>query len=102
MFSTTSKWSKVIKALSNDLVVDIHLINEEKKFILASKDNRGLIFRSKDIPQKASKTSKGITVMKHKDIEVVKFKSVDDCKISSIMYYRGGKAGKKISILDTI
>ena len=38
----------------------------------------------------------------HKDIEVVKFKSVDDCKISSIMYYRGGKAGKKISIFDTI
>ena len=40
--------------------------------------------------------------MKHKDIEVVKFKPVDDCKISSIMYYTGGKAGKKLSIFDVI
>jgi ATP-dependent exoDNAse (exonuclease V) alpha subunit len=33
---------------------------------------------------------------------IYKFKSVEDCKISSIMYYVGGKSGKKISIFDEI
>ena len=101
-YKTKYQRSKIIKALSNNPVVDIHLITEDKKFILKSSANRGLIFKSKDIDTKSSKTCKGITVMKHKDIEVVKFKPVDDCKISSIMYYTGGKAGKKLSIFDVI
>ena len=101
-YKTKYQRSKIIKALSNNSVVDIHLITEDKKFILKSSANRGLIFKSKDIDTKSSKTCKGITVMKHKDIEVVKFKPVDDCKISSIMYYTGGKAGKKLSIFDVI
>ena len=101
-YKTKYQRNKIIKALADDVVVDIHLITEEKKFILRSNSNRGLIFKSKDIPKKASKVAKGITVMKHKDLEVVKFKEVDSCKINSIMYYTGGKAGKKISIFDTI
>ena len=101
-YKTKYQRNKLMKALSDDVVVDIYLLTEEKKFILRSKNNRGLIFKSKDIPRKSSKTTKGVIVMKHKDIEVVKFKSVEDCKISSIMYYVGGKSGKKISIFDEI
>ena len=101
-YKTKYQRSKIIKALSNDPIVDIHLITEDKNSILKSSANRGLIFKSKDIDTKSSKTCKGVTVMKHKDIEVVKFKPVDDCKISSIMYYTGGKAGKKLSIFDVI
>ena len=40
--------------------------------------------------------------MKHKDIEVTKFKPVDECKITSINYYRNGKAGSKLSIFDQV
>ena len=101
-YKTKYQRNKLMKALSDDVVIDIHLLLEEKKFILRSKDNRGLIFKSKDIPRKSSKTTKGITIMKHKDLEIVKFKEVDSCKINSIMYYTGGKAGKKISIFDII
>ncbi len=101
-YKTKYQRSKIIKALSPDLVVDIHLLNDEGKFILKSKNNRGLIFKSKDIPTKSTKVNKGITIMKHKDIEVVKFKNIKDCKLNSIMYYTGGKAGKKIPIIDIV
>ena len=40
--------------------------------------------------------------MKQKDLEVVKFKRVDECKIGSMAHYIGGKAGKKISVFDVI
>ena len=101
-YKTKYQRSKIIKALCDDVVVDIHLLTEEKKFILKSKDNRGLIFKSKDIPTKSTKVNKGIVVMKRKDIEIIRFKDIKDCKINSIMYYTGGKAGKKIPMADTV
>ena len=101
-YKTKTQRTKLVKALNEARVVDIYKIEEEKKYILVSNKNKGFIFSSKAIAPKASKSTQGITTMKHKDIVVTKFKPVDKCKITSINYYRTGRAGSKLSIFDQV
>ena len=101
-YETKTNRTKLVKALNETNVVNMYRVDDEKKYILVSSKGKGYIFSSKDINRKASKSTQGVTVMKHKDIEVTKFKPVDECKITSINYYRNGKAGSKLSIFDQV
>lgn len=101
-YYTKTNRTRVVKALHTDKVVGMYILNEEKKFILKSANNRALIFNSKDISLKKSKSSQGVIVMSHKDIEVVKFKAVEEVKLNTLKQYEGGQAGKKILPCDEI
>ena len=80
-------------------------MNYDTKYILAT-DDRALIFKGRDIPLKASRSTQGITTMKYSNMgKVVKFKKVSDCKLDTQNRYipeGNGKAGRKISIKDEI
>lgn len=94
-YYTKTNRTRVVKALHTDKVVGMHIINEEKNYVLKTKDNRALIISSKDVPLKASKASQGVIMMTSKrEFEVVAFKDVDNIKVATLGRYFAGKSGK--------
>ena len=101
-YYTKTNRTRVMKALHTDKVVGMFILDGESNYVLKSANNRALIFNSKDVPLKTTKTSQGIIVMKHKDIEVVDFKHIDQVKVATIGRYSKGKAGVGILPIDKI
>ena len=103
-YATKTNRTKLSNATHSENIVGIH-IYEDTKYILAT-DDKALIFKAKDIPLKTSRSTQGITVMKHVNMgKVVKFKKVSDCKLDTQSRYipeGKGKAGRKISKKDEI
>lgn len=103
-YKTKTNRTKLSNATHTENIVGIH-IYEDTKYILATED-KALIFKAKDIPLKVSRSTQGITVMKHSNMgKVVKFKKVSDCKLDTQSRYiseGNGKAGKKIHKNDEI
>lgn len=101
-YYTKQNRNKIIKAIYTDKVVGMYVISEDSNYVLKSANNRALVFNSKDIALKTTKNSRGKTVMKHKGIEVVDFKHIDEVKIATIGKYSKGSAGTKILLGDKI
>lgn len=101
-YKTKTNRTRVVKALHTDKVVRMCIIEEESNYVLKSANNRALIFNSKDINLKASKSSQGVIVMQHRDIEVVAFKHISEVEIDSIGRYSKGKSGVGILPSDLI
>ena len=103
-YQTKTNRAKLANATCNEGIVGM-CIYEDTKFILATED-KALIFKSRDIPSKASRSTQGITVMKHANMsKVIKFKRVVDCTLDTQSRYiaeGNGKAGKKIYSKDII
>lgn len=103
-YQTKTNRTKLSNATYSENIVGIH-IYEDTKYILATED-KALIFKAKDIPLKVSRSTQGITVMKHSNMgKVVKFKKVSDCKLDTQSRYipeGNGKAGKLIKSSDII
>ena len=101
-YKTKTNRAKLSNATHTEKVVGIH-IYEDTKYILATIDNKALIFNAKDIPLKSSRNTQGITVMKHSNMQDVnRFKKVSDCTLDTQNRYIGGKAGKPIIGIDNI
>ena len=101
-YKTKTNRAKLSNATHTEKVVGIH-IYEDTKYILATIDNKALIFNAKDIPLKSSRNTQGITVMKHANMQDVnRFRKVSDCTLDTQSRYIGGKAGKLIRISDVI
>ena len=101
-YKTKTNRAKLSNATHTEKVVGIH-IYEDTKYILATIDNKALIFNTKDIPLKSSRNTQGITVMKHSNMQDVnRFKKVSDCTLDTQNRYIGGKAGKPIIGIDNI
>ena len=101
-YKTKTNRAKLSNATHTEKVVGIH-IYEDTKYILATIDNKALIFNAKDIPLKSSRNTQGITVMKHSNMQDVnRFKKVSDCTLDTQNRYIGGKAGKSIIGTDNI
>ena len=103
-YKTKTNRTKLSNATYPENIVGIH-IYEDTKYILATED-KALIFKAKEIPLKASRSTQGITTMKHSNMgKVVKFKKVSDCKLDTQSRYipeGNGKAGKPIKSSDII
>ena len=103
-YKTKTNRTKLSNATYSENIVGIH-IYEDTKYILATED-KALIFKAKEIPLKASRSTQGITTMKHSNMgKVVKFKKVSDCKLDTQSRYipeGNGKAGKPIKSSDII
>ena len=103
-YKTKTNRTKLSNATYSEGIVGIH-IYEDIKYILATED-KALIFKAKDIPLKTSRSTQGITIMKHSNMgKVVKFKKVSDCKLDTQSRYiaeGNGKAGRKIHNKDII
>lgn len=103
-YKTKTNRTKLSNATYTENITGIH-IYEDIKYILATED-KALIFKAKDIPLKTSRSTQGITVMKHVNMgKVVKFKKVSDCKLDTQSRYiaeGNGKAGRKIYSRDII
>ena len=103
-YKTKTNRTKLSNATYSENIAGIH-IYEDTKYILATED-KALIFKAKDIPLKASRSTQGITTMKHSNMgKVVKFKKVSDCKLDTQSRYipeGNGKAGKPIKSSDII
>ena len=103
-YKTKTNRTKLSNATYPENIVGIH-IYEDTKYILATED-KALIFKAKEIPLKTSRSTQGITVMKHSNMgKVVKFKKVSDCKLDTQSRYipeGNGKAGKPIKSSDII
>lgn len=103
-YKTKTNRTKLSNATYSENIAGIH-IYEDTKYILATED-KALIFKAKDIPLKTSRSTQGITVMKHSNMgKVVKFKKVSDCKLDTQSRYipeGNGKAGKPIKSSDII
>lgn len=103
-YKTKTNRTKLSNATHTENITGIH-IYEDIKYILATED-KALIFKAKDIPLKTSRSTQGITTMKHSNMgKVVKFKKVSDCKLDTQSRYipeGNGKAGKPIKSSDII
>lgn len=103
-YKTKTNRTKLSNATHTENITGIH-IYEDIKYILATED-KALIFKAKDIPLKTSRSTQGITIMKHANMgKVVKFKKVSDCKLDTQSRYiaeGNGKAGRKIYSRDII
>ena len=103
-YQTKTNRTKLTNSTHTEKVVGMD-IYEDTKYILATSD-KALIFKSKNIPVKSSRSTQGIIVMQHKDMgDVVKFKKVSDCKLDTQSRYipeGNGKAGKPIKSSDII
>ena len=103
-YQTKTNRTKLANSTHTEKVVGMD-IYEDTKYILATSD-KALIFKSKNIPVKSSRSTQGIIVMQHKDMgDVVKFKKVSDCKLDTQSRYipeGNGKAGKLIKSSDII
>ena len=101
-YKTKTNRTKLSNATHTERIAGIH-IYEDTKYILATIDNKALIFNAKDIPLKSSRNTQGITVMKHSNMQDVnRFKKVSDCTLDTQNRYIGGKAGKSIIGIDNI
>lgn len=101
-YKTKTNRTKLSNATHTENVVGIH-IYEDAKYILATIDNKALIFKAKDIPLKSSRNTQGITVMKHTNMQDVnRFRKVSNCTLDTQGRYIGGKAAKKIHHNDKI
>ena len=104
-YKTKTNRAKLSNATHTEKVVGIH-IYEDTKYILATIDNKALIFNAKDIPLKSSRNTQGITVMKHTNMQDVnRFRKVSDCTLDTQSRYipeGNGKAGKLIKNSDII
>ena len=101
-YKTKTNRTKLSNATHTERIAGIH-IYEDTKYILATIDNKALIFNAKDIPLKSSRNTQGITVMKHSNMQDVnRFKKVSDCTLDTQNRYIGGKAGKSIVGIDNI
>ena len=101
-YKTKTNRAKLSNATHTERIAGIH-IYEDTKYILATIDNKALIFNAKDIPLKSSRNTQGITVMKHNNMQDVnRFRKVSDCTLDTQNRYIGGKAGKPIRISDVI
>lgn len=101
-YKTKTNRAKLSNATHTERIAGIH-IYEDTKYILATIDNKALIFNAKDIPLKSSRNTQGITVMKHSNMQDVnRFKKVSDCTLDTQNRYIGGKAGKSIIGIDNI
>lgn len=101
-YKTKTNRAKLSNATHTERIAGIH-IYEDTKYILATIDNKALIFNAKDIPLKSSRNTQGITVMKHSNMQDVnRFKKVSDCTLDTQNRYIGGKAGKPIIGIDNI
>lgn len=101
-YKTKTNRTKLSNATYTERIAGIH-IYEDTKYILATIDNKALIFNAKDIPLKSSRNTQGITVMKHSNMQDVnRFKKVSDCTLDTQNRYIGGKAGKPIIGIDNI
>lgn len=101
-YKTKTNRTKLSNATHTERIAGIH-IYEDTKYILATIDNKALIFNAKDIPLKSSRNTQGITVMKHSNMQDVnRFKKVSDCTLDTQNRYIGGKAGKPIIGIDNI
>ncbi len=101
-YKTKTNRTKLSNATHTENVVGIH-IYEDAKYILATIDNKALIFKAKDIPLKSSRNTQGITVMKHTNMQDInRFRKVSDCTLDTQGRYIGGKAAKKIHHNDKI
>lgn len=101
-YKTKTNRAKLSNATHTERIAGIH-IYEDTKYILATIDNKALIFNAKDIPLKSSRNTQGITVMKHSNMQDVnRFKKVSDCTLDTQNRYIGGKAGKSIIGTDNI
>lgn len=101
-YYTKTNRTKVVKALHTDKVVGMFIIKGDENYVLKSFNNRALIFNSKNIPLKSTKSSQGVIVMQHKDIEVVSFKHISEVEVATIGRYSKGKAGVGILLGDKI
>ena len=103
-YQTKTNRTKLANSTHTEKIVGMD-IYEDTKYILRTED-KALIFKSKNIPVKSSRSTQGVIVMQHKDMgEVVKFKKVSDCKLDTQSRYipeGNGKAGKPIKGLDII
>ncbi|MGL5767041.1 MAG: DNA gyrase subunit A [Sarcina sp.] len=98
-YETKTNRTKLIKALHIDKVIGMEIIDKEDKYLLESSIGRAMIFNSKDIMLKISKSSQGISVMKHKEIEIINFVRASTVNIDNISKYLNCRAGKPLQLL---
>ncbi|MGL5649545.1 MAG: DNA gyrase subunit A [Clostridium sp.] len=100
-YETKTNRTKLIKALHTDKVIGMEIIDKEDKYLLESSIGRAMIFNSKDIMLKISKSSQGISVMKHKEIEIINFVKASTVNIDNISKYLNCRAGKPLQLLGS-
>jgi DNA gyrase subunit A len=90
VYETKTNRRKLINAYSESSpLVAVHHLAEDEEFVVMSNIRKALVFNSKDIPVKTTRTAQGVQVLlSKKGSTMVIFKRLRDSNIAEPQYYR--------------